>query len=234
MGDGVKGTGSGQVVAYPILLTGVALGFDAVYRRVQFGLLCAGLLDEVAHLATAALGMLVLACLVDAPRRFYVAALIASVAIGLDHIPLYLGLLGDQAQRLVTHSLATVVSVPLPRSPVADIGPCWREQRPDSCFISPGTSPRDPPDVRMLWPVQQASWIASYWWFLRMIIAFTAARFVLVSTGIPGTRARLFQAPPRTPHSLGQTLAGPVAAADGLPGPRPDEPDIEDASVKDR
>ena len=44
----------------------------------------------------------------SSPRRFYVAALIASVAIDLDHIPLYLGLLGNYAQRPVTHSLSTV------------------------------------------------------------------------------------------------------------------------------
>ncbi len=72
--------------AGPMLLAGVALGFDALNRRVPFGLLSTGPLDEVAHLATAALGLMVLACLVDAPRRFYVAALIASVAIDIDHI----------------------------------------------------------------------------------------------------------------------------------------------------
>jgi hypothetical protein len=65
------------------------------------------------------------------------------------------------------------------------------------------------------------------------VIAFTAARFVLVSAHIPRTRARLFQAPP-TPHSLVQTPVGRVTAGDGLPGSRPDEPDIENASVKDR
>src|SRR5579863_5905790 len=94
--------------ADPVLLAGVALAFDALDRRVPFGLLTTGPLDEVAHLATAALGLLVVACLVDVPRRFYVAALIASVAIDLDHIPLYLGLLGDNGQRPVTHSLTTV------------------------------------------------------------------------------------------------------------------------------
>src|SRR6266480_3929782 len=99
--------GAVRMWAGPLLLAGVALAFDAMDRRVPFGLLSTGLLDEVAHLATAALGLMVLACLVDAPRRFYVAALVASVAIDIDHIPLYLGL-GDPAQRPVTHSLSTV------------------------------------------------------------------------------------------------------------------------------
>lgn len=62
----------------------VALAFDALNRQVEFGLLSTGPLDEVAHLATAALGLMVVACFVDAPRRFYVAALVASVAIDLE------------------------------------------------------------------------------------------------------------------------------------------------------
>jgi hypothetical protein len=37
-------------------LAGVALGFDALNRRIPFDLLSTGPLDEVAHLATAALG----------------------------------------------------------------------------------------------------------------------------------------------------------------------------------
>ena len=78
--------------AGPLLLAGVALVFDALNRHVSFGLLSTGPLDEVAHLATAALGLMVLACFADASRRFYVAALVASVAIDLDHIPLYLGI----------------------------------------------------------------------------------------------------------------------------------------------
>jgi hypothetical protein len=36
-----------------------------------------------------------------------------------------------------------------------------------------------PPGVRMLWPLQETAWIASYWWFLGMIIALTTAGLVL-------------------------------------------------------
>ena len=87
----MRSTGSASVKlwAYPILLAGAALGADAAYERTQYGLLSAGALDEVAHLTTAALGLLVLACFVELPRQFYIAALIASVAIDLDHIPLW-------------------------------------------------------------------------------------------------------------------------------------------------
>ena len=94
----------------PLLLAATALAFDAVDRRIPFGVWTTGPVDEVAHLATATLGLLVLARFIEAPRRFYVAALIASIAIDADHIPLYLGLLGNPAQRPVTHSLSTVDS----------------------------------------------------------------------------------------------------------------------------
>ena len=138
--------------AYPVLLAGVALAFDAADRRVPFHILGSGLLDEPAHLATAALGLLVLACLVDVPRRFYVAALIASVAIDLDHIPLYLGLLGNGGQRPVTHSLCTVIVVV-----VAAV--TSRRHRAVLAGVATGLVlhfARDiaegPPGVRMLWP----------------------------------------------------------------------------------
>jgi inner membrane protein len=182
--------------AGPALLAGVALGFDALNRRVPFGLLSTGPLDEVAHLASAALGLMVLACLVDVPRRFYVAALVASVAIDLDHIPLYLGLLPDNGQRPVTHSLATVAVF-------AGAAAVSRRHRAVLAGAATGLVlhfARDiaegPPGVRLLWPLQEKAWTANGWWFLGMIIAFTAARLILVTTGIPRTRARLFQGDP--------------------------------------
>ncbi|MBV9203800.1 MAG: metal-dependent hydrolase [Actinobacteria bacterium] len=154
-----------------------------------------GLVDEAAHLATAALGLLVLACFIDTPRRFYVAALIASVAIDLDHIPLYLGLFGEQAQRPPTHSLATVLLF-------AAAAAANRRHRAVLAGAATGLVlhfARDiaegPPGVRLLWPLQDTAWTASFWWFLGMIIVFTAARLVLVGTGILRTRIRLFQAP---------------------------------------
>jgi inner membrane protein len=178
--------------AGPILLAAVALGFDALNRRVPFGLLSTGPLDEVAHLATAALGLMVLACFVDAPRRFYAAALIASVAIDLDHIPLYLGL-GEHGHRPVTHSLATVVVF-------AGATVVSRRHRAVLAGVATGLVlhfARDiaegPPGVRLLWPLDGRAWTAGFWWFLGMIITFTATRLILVNIGIPRTRVRLFQ-----------------------------------------
>ena len=180
----------------PILLAGVALGFDAADRRVKFGLLSTGPLDEVAHLATASLGLLVLACFIDVPRRFYVAALVASVAIDLDHIPLYLGLLGDKAQRPVTHSLATVIV----SAAAAAVSSRHRAVLAGAATGLVLHFARDvaegPPGVRMLWPLQETAWNASFWWFLGMIVAFTAARLVLLTAGVLCRRSRLFQTPP--------------------------------------
>src|SRR6266480_2847937 len=191
--------GRGWRWAGPLLLAGVALVFDALNRHVSFGLLSTGPLDEVAHLATAALGLMVLACFADAPRRFYVAALVASVAIDLDHIPLYLGLLGDDGQRPVTHSLATVVVF-------AGAAVASRRHRAVLAGVAAGLVfhfARDiaegPPGVRLLWPLDERAWTASYWWFVGMIIVFTAAGLILVTHPEPAApdregdrRTRLF------------------------------------------
>jgi inner membrane protein len=177
-------------------LAGIALGFDAADRAIKFGLLSTGPLDEVAHLATAALGLLVLACFIDVPRPFYGATLAASVVIDMDHLLLYFGLLGDKAQRPVTHSLATVVIF---------TGAAAISHRHRAVLAGAATGlvlhfARDiaegPPGVRMLWPLQKTAWTADRWWFLGMIIGFTAVRLVLVSAGFPRSRASFFRAPP--------------------------------------
>jgi inner membrane protein len=174
--------------AGPLLLAAVALAFDAVDRRIPYDVWTTGPVDEVAHLSTAALGLLVLARFIDAPRRFHIAALIASVAIDMDHIPLYLGLLGNQAQRPVTHSLSTVAVV-------VAAAAASRRHRAVLAAVATGMVlhfARDIaegyPGVRVFWPLQDTSWMVGYWWFLGMIVAFTAARVVLVSVGLPHTR----------------------------------------------
>jgi membrane-bound metal-dependent hydrolase YbcI (DUF457 family) len=228
----MRSTGSALVKlwAYPILLAGASLGADAVYERTQYGLLSAGALDEVAHLTMAALGLLVLACFIELPRQFYMAALIASVAIDLDHIPLYLGLLGDQAERPFTHSLATVVVF---AGAAVVVSRRYRAALAGTAIGLVLHFARDivegPPGVRMLWPLQQTAWIASHKWFLAMIIVFTAVRLVLVSAGLPRGRVRLFQAPSQS-RSVVHIPVSRVTSGDRFPGPKPDEPDFEDVS----
>lgn len=185
---------------YPLLLAMAAFCFDAADRLLNDGPLVAGLVDEPAHLATAALGLLVVARLIEAPRRFYLAALIASVAIDLDHIPMFFGL-GTQNQRPVTHSLATVVVFGVAAVAV-------RRHRAVLAGVVVGLLlhfARDivegPPGVRMLWPIQQTAWIAGYWWFLGMIVLFLSAALVLGFLGIPRSRRRVFDRPHEHPAS---------------------------------
>jgi len=213
--------------AVPVLLAGVALAFDAADRRVDYSILATGALDEPAHLATGALGLLALSCFIDAPRRFYVAGLIASVAIDLDHIPMYLGL-GNPDQRPVTHSLATVAVVVVAAA-------VSRRHR----AVLAGTAigllihfARDiaegPPGVRMLWPFSNEAWTASFAWFLGMILAFTIMRLVLVTAGIPRTRIRLFQAP--FPAKSSSPPISPATSGNGSPDTGTEGPDRQGAS----
>ena len=216
---------------YPVLLAGLALGFDAADRSAPFSILGTGLLDEPAHLATGALGLLVVACFIDVPRRFYVAAMIASVAIDIDHIPLYLGLLGNEDQRPVTHSLATVIVV-------AGAAVVWRRHRAMLAGIVTGLlihfarDIAEGPGVRMLWPLQDTAWTASYRWFLGMITTFTAVRLILMSVGTPRTRARLFSTPTSGNDSCPM---GRVTSEQSLSGTSESEgSDIEGASKASR
>jgi inner membrane protein len=208
--------------AGPLLLAAVALAFDAADRRIPFGVWTTGPVDEVAHLSTAALGLLVLARFIAAPRRFYVAALIASVAIDADHIPLYFGLLGNQAQRPVTHSLSTVAVVVLAAA-------ASRRHRTVLAGVATGLVlhfARDIaegyPGVRVFWPLQDTSWIAGYRWFVGMIVVFTAARLALVAVGLPRTRIPVF-ATPSPSGSIPRSPDGPARSPDGIYSARPAE-----------
>ena len=182
----------------PILLTVTALCFDAADRLLRDGLLVTGLADEPAHLATGALGLLVARRFIDAPQRFYVAAIIASVAIDFDHIPLYLGF-GAQDQRPITHSLATVAVFAIAAVAI-------RRHRAVLAGVVVGLLlhfARDivegPPGVRMLWPIQQTAWTAGYWWWLGMILFLLFAELVLGGLKVPRTRPRMFDRQDRRP-----------------------------------
>ena len=198
--------------ALPIVLAGLALAFDAADRRVPFSILATGALDEPAHLATGALGLLALSCFIDVPRRFYVAGLIVSVAIDLDHIPIFFFGVGNPNQRPVTHSLATVAVVVVAAA-------ASRRHRAVLAGVAAGLLihfARDivegPPGVRMLWPLSNTAWTASARWFWAMIIVFTVIRLILVTLGIPRTRIRLFQepVPVKSPSSppIGRVTSG--------------------------
>jgi inner membrane protein len=92
-------------------LVAVILAADLLWGLLEdsTGSIAYGLVDEPAHLATCALALLAAAAAgVQLSRRFVIAALVASMAIDLDHLPHYLGshlLMGSALPRPYTHSL---------------------------------------------------------------------------------------------------------------------------------
>lgn len=181
--------------AGPLLLAAIVPAVDAILHRIPFMFWIYGGLDWAGHLSTAALGLLVLARFIDAPRRFYVVAMIASVAIDLDKMPRFLGLVANEVYRPLPHSLITVAVCVAAAAAI-------RRYRAVLAGVATGVVfhfARDVavghPGVRVLWPFQETSWMISYWWYLGTIVGLTAARLALVSTGLPRTRIPFFRTP---------------------------------------
>ena len=90
------------------------LALDLLWSLIEgsTGTIAYALIDEPAHLMTCAVVLLTALALTDTkpPWRFVVAALVASMAIDLDHLPGYLGsdVLTGSMPRPYTHSLLTV------------------------------------------------------------------------------------------------------------------------------
>lgn len=140
-------------------LAGLVAGLDLLWSLSvgSNGSLAYGLVDEPAHLATCAVMLLALAALRGRPPsgRFVTAALLASMAIDVDHIPGYLGshALAGSLPRPYTHSVLLVVLS-------LAVGLVWRSRdvRQVSLGIAFGISThllRDlatGPGVPLLWP----------------------------------------------------------------------------------
>jgi membrane-bound metal-dependent hydrolase YbcI (DUF457 family) len=90
------------------------LTLDLLWSLIEgsTGTIAYALIDEPAHLMTCALALLAVLALIDAKPswRFVAAALVASMAIDLDHLPGYLGshFLTGSMPRPYTHSLLMV------------------------------------------------------------------------------------------------------------------------------
>lgn len=95
-------------------LVGAVLALDLLWSLIEgsTGVLAYGLVDEPAHLATCIVALLAITMLTGTlpSARFAAAALVASVAIDLDHLPGYLGshFMAGSLPRPYTHSLLTV------------------------------------------------------------------------------------------------------------------------------
>jgi len=106
---GPSSPGPWAVAALCAGAVGLIVVIDLVLQARRWPVLVVGVLDEPAHLATAAL--LLAALLPSRARRLVPWALAGAVLIDLDHVPLYLwdALAAGAPGRPVTHSLCTVL-----------------------------------------------------------------------------------------------------------------------------
>jgi inner membrane protein len=101
----------------PLCLAAGILMVDLLWRLVvgSTGSIAYGLIDVPGHLATVLLALLALVAVSGRPPalQFVTAALVAGIAIDLDHVPGYLGshllTTGSSLPRPVTHSLLAVL-----------------------------------------------------------------------------------------------------------------------------
>ena len=179
--------------ALPLAALGLVAGLDALSDSAETGsLLLLGLLDEPAHFAT--VWLFLAAFLPVQYRTIYLWALVGSVAIDVDHVPLYLWhvLAADADSRPVTHSLATVVVLaaaaavasPRLRSPLLGLalGTVLHFVRD----LAEG------PGVPWLWPLSTADVTLPYAAYLTMltVVAVTAVARRSLTSPLPVGRSR--------------------------------------------
>lgn len=173
------------------------------------GSLAYALVDEPAHLATCAVALLaLLAAGAPVSRRFALAALLASTAIDVDHLPGYLGshlLMASSMPRPYSHSVVTVVLL-------VALGLWLRgERREIALGLAFGVAAhlfRDlatGPGIPLLWPLSAAPVTISY--------AAYAAILLIAGTGLAISAWRGSR---RRPHR--RRLAARPLPSGGRPG----------------
>jgi inner membrane protein len=159
------------------------------------GTLAYALIDEPAHLATCAIALLAFAAVTGRvlSRRFAAAALLASTAIDVDHLPHYLGsdLLTGSAPRPYTHSLLLIAAL---------LALAWtlrggsREIALGVAFGVTAHLLRDlatGPGVSLFWPLSTAA--------ISMPYALYAAALLAIGAGVATARRGRHQRPRRRP-----------------------------------
>ena len=194
----------------PVLMAGVALLFDATDRDTPFSVVKTGLLDEPSHFATTALCVLALRRFFTLSKPFVIAALIASVAIDLDHVPGYLGhgFSPVHGGRPYPHSIVTVLLLLV----ICAASRRWRSAAAGAVFGLVTHFVRDicegPPGVTLFWPFSDHVFIAGegYFWL------FIGAAFVIAVS--PRLRSRRDGGTPVFASDIGV-----LARADGAKSP---------------
>jgi inner membrane protein len=182
-----------------VLLAAVALIFDATDRDTPYSVVKTGLLDEPSHFATTALCVLALSRFVTLRKPFVIAALIASVAIDLDHVPGYLGVHGFSpvhGGRPYPHSVATVLVLLV----ICAVSRRWRSAAAGAVFGLVTHFVRDicegPPGVALFWPFSSHVFIAGegyFWLFIGVALAIAVSPWPRAArrSGVDSERARL-------------------------------------------
>jgi inner membrane protein len=203
-----------DATATAIALVGAVAGVDLLWSVFEgsTGKLAYGLFDEPAHLATCALALLAAVAVAGArpPLRFAGAALIASVAIDVDHLPGYLGshMLTGHLPRPYTHSFVLVGAL-------AALGLALkrREQRQVALGVAFGVSAhlvRDlatGPGVPALWPLDASAVTLPYAAYIAALVGMAAA------VAVSARRGRAWRRAPRRLAARPLPSGGPRAGS---------------------
>ncbi len=151
---------------------------DWAFRQVGDSFVPGGPLDEVAHLVTTLIVLWALGPRIC--KRFLIPALVASVAIDLDHLPRELGyeFLTRGTPRPYTHSLLSIAVV-------LAMAALWRSRRDVMLGIALGLAihfSRDMAEgdagVSLLWPFSDHAFVLSHTGYLIVMGLFAAAAAV--------------------------------------------------------
>jgi inner membrane protein len=168
----------------PPLLAVVVVVLDVVLQSRVWPVPILGLLDEPAHFATA---WLVLRALTprNTPSWLWGAALVASVAIDVDHVPLYLtdGHFAVQGGRPPTHSLS--LAALLAMVGLAGSAMRWELGAATGVLLHLVRDAATGPGVPLLWPVSDAAVLVPYPAYLGTVAVLA---LVAVARGRPGAR----------------------------------------------
>ncbi len=201
---------------WPLLLLVVVVGLDLVVDADSRSTPGVAAFDEPAHLATGILVVLLLISFAPAPASlaFLLAALVASMAIDVDHLPQYLGWSGlsGGTPRPYTHSLVTPLLLAAAAlfakgryravALGAAVGVCAHLLR------DLGTAS----GVALLWPISDAAARIPYWTYLLAL--------VLIAAAVTVRLARL-RADGSLPEALIRGPAGPAWRTHARPASEP-------------
>jgi inner membrane protein len=186
-----------------IALVGAIVTLDLLWFLVEgsTGSVAYGLVDEPAHLATCLVLLLALATLLARrpSQAFIAAALVAAVAIDIDHIPAYLGWDGltGTLPRPYSHSLLALAVLLLAARAAGGRG---RQILLGAAFGVGAHLLRDlatGPGVPLFWPLHQAAVTVPYAIYLGALgLAVLATATRPHAAGVPSRRISRRAAPP--------------------------------------